>query len=502
MPRVPERGEVLHDRDEDLLRQVVNIPGRDLVPAQPVNEERPVQVGEVFPRRLIASLRRIRRLSLVAAIARPPAGRPPAAAVGQPGLIPATASATGAAGIDFERLPNQGSTREPGRPNASGHPPLAPFARGLNGRGRAGSLSPPSQGGVRSRVCNPTRTALGDPSQRRAIITRADPHRILPGHEMAVGSRRRPPVPTPRPRPVSDPPGSRRVFFRFLAKCCKVRAAITAFLSRAGRTDTGPATGPRRGCGSATRMVRRSRRCPCLWRCRPNSQRRRAGPSNQGSRLEGPSRTVSAVSEPISDTSQRSNPCHHVSDSHVPSSSEQPGTRSDRRSSALELRLVLSSSAAVPGMCPSRSWARTGGGSPSRRRHRRANAATASERLRFQSSQLRGAEGDGAGETIALVDAYDNPSFVNSTDPNFETVHCTSSISSSSCPIREFHQGQSERPDHESARLGPNGPGAGDWEAEKRWTSSGPTRCARGQHRPRRKRWHVWGLPRGRGRGR
>ena len=32
-----------------------------------------------------------------------------------------------------------------------------------------------------------------------------------------------------------------------------------------------------------------------------------------------------------------------------------------------------------------------------------------------------GIKGDGAGQTIALVDAYDNPSFVNSTDPNFNT---------------------------------------------------------------------------------
>ena len=32
-----------------------------------------------------------------------------------------------------------------------------------------------------------------------------------------------------------------------------------------------------------------------------------------------------------------------------------------------------------------------------------------------------GTKGDGAGQTIALVDAYDNPSFVNSTDPNFDT---------------------------------------------------------------------------------
>src|SRR6202041_253461 len=32
-----------------------------------------------------------------------------------------------------------------------------------------------------------------------------------------------------------------------------------------------------------------------------------------------------------------------------------------------------------------------------------------------------GIKGDGAGQTIALVDAYDNPSFLNSTDPNFNT---------------------------------------------------------------------------------
>jgi parallel beta-helix repeat protein len=32
-----------------------------------------------------------------------------------------------------------------------------------------------------------------------------------------------------------------------------------------------------------------------------------------------------------------------------------------------------------------------------------------------------GIKGDGTGQTIALVDAYDNPSFVNSTDPNFDT---------------------------------------------------------------------------------
>ena len=41
----------------NVIEQVVDVPRRDLVPAQPVDEERPVQLGEVVPRRLIASLR-------------------------------------------------------------------------------------------------------------------------------------------------------------------------------------------------------------------------------------------------------------------------------------------------------------------------------------------------------------------------------------------------------------------------------------------------------------
>ena len=32
-----------------------------------------------------------------------------------------------------------------------------------------------------------------------------------------------------------------------------------------------------------------------------------------------------------------------------------------------------------------------------------------------------GIKGDGSGQTIAIVDAYDNPSFVDSTDPSFNT---------------------------------------------------------------------------------
>src|SRR5262249_4717585 len=33
--------------------------------------------------------------------------------------------------------------------------------------------------------------------------------------------------------------------------------------------------------------------------------------------------------------------------------------------------------------------------------------------------RFAGIKGDGAGQTIAITDAYDNPEFVNSTDPNF-----------------------------------------------------------------------------------
>ena len=47
-----------------------------------------------------------------------------------------------------------------------------------------------------------------------------------------------------------------------------------------------------------------------------------------------------------------------------------------------------------------------------------------------------GIKGDGAGQTIALVDAYDNPSFVNSTDPNFDTSALHIFDHNSVCPIR------------------------------------------------------------------
>ena len=38
-----------------------------------------------------------------------------------------------------------------------------------------------------------------------------------------------------------------------------------------------------------------------------------------------------------------------------------------------------------------------------------------------QISFANGVTGDGTGQTIAIVDAYDDPSFLNSTDPNFST---------------------------------------------------------------------------------
>ena len=43
--------------------------------------------------------------------------------------------------------------------------------------------------------------------------------------------------------------------------------------------------------------------------------------------------------------------------------------------------------------------------------------------------------GDGTGQTIAIVDAYDDPAFVNSTDSKFATATSPSSISSSGLPI-------------------------------------------------------------------
>ena len=59
-----------------------------------------------------------------------------------------------------------------------------------------------------------------------------------------------------------------------------------------------------------------------------------------------------------------------------------------------------------------------------------------------------GIKGDGTGQTIALVDAYDNPSFVNSSDPNFDyqrPARLRPTIRSARSA--ELHQGQSNWPD-------------------------------------------------------
>ena len=86
----------------------------------------------------------------------------------------------------------------------------------------------------------------------------------------------------------------------------------------------------------------------------------------------------------------------------------------------------------------------------------------------FSQVSFAGQKGDGAGQTIALVDAYDNPSFVNSTDPNFETsaLHIFDQQFLLPDPpsfIKVNQNGQTTN----LPGLDPNGPGAGDWEAEE-----------------------------------
>ena len=64
--------------------------------------------------------------------------------------------------------------------------------------------------------------------------------------------------------------------------------------------------------------------------------------------------------------------------------------------------------------------------------------------------------GDGTGQTIAIVDAYDDPAFVNSTDPNFSTSDLAQ-FDQAVRPARpaELHQVQRVRPDDEPPRHRP-----------------------------------------------
>ena len=55
----------------------------------------------------------------------------------------------------------------------------------------------------------------------------------------------------------------------------------------------------------------------------------------------------------------------------------------------------------------------------------------------FNQISFGGVTGNGAGQTIALIDAYNDPDFVNSTDPNFPSSTCTNLISRSASPTRQ-----------------------------------------------------------------
>ena len=92
-------------------------------------------------------------------------------------------------------------------------------------------------------------------------------------------------------------------------------------------------------------------------------------------------------------------------------------------------------------------------------------------------------QGDGAGQTIAIVDAYDDPALVDSTAANFATSDLARSTSTSACRIRPASQKIEPdrrarrrcRPSNRRARASRNP-----------WTSNGACHARRGQHRPRR----------------
>lgn len=86
----------------------------------------------------------------------------------------------------------------------------------------------------------------------------------------------------------------------------------------------------------------------------------------------------------------------------------------------LELRLVLSSGVALPGAVPVEMIGPNGQmvplSTPGPTGYTPQQLATA---YGLNQISFSGIKGDGKGQTIAIVDAFDNPGFVNSTDPNF-----------------------------------------------------------------------------------
>ena len=90
--------------------------------------------------------------------------------------------------------------------------------------------------------------------------------------------------------------------------------------------------------------------------------------------------------------------------------------------------------------------------------------------------------GDGSGQTIAIVDAYDDPALVDSTAPNFGTSDLAQFDRRSACPTRRASsRSRAGGPTacRAPTRPGPACPGTG--RRRRRWTWSGPTPWPRGR---------------------
>ncbi len=90
--------------------------------------------------------------------------------------------------------------------------------------------------------------------------------------------------------------------------------------------------------------------------------------------------------------------------------------------------------------------------------------------------------GDGAGQTIAIVNAYDDPAFVDSTDPNFDTSDLASSTTRSACPTRRASP-STTRTGQTTNLPGTDPAGAGNLERQL-GDGGGPRHRVGARHRP------------------
>ena len=95
----------------------------------------------------------------------------------------------------------------------------------------------------------------------------------------------------------------------------------------------------------------------------------------------------------------------------------------------------------------------------------------------FDAVAFGGIAGDGAGQTIAIVDAYDDPALVDSTSPTSPPATWRSSTGSTACPTRRASSSSTSRAAppacRASTRRGPACPGTG--RRRRRWTWNGRT---------------------------